>query len=105
MKAQEVIPMIRFVDAERRTLLQCKLTAVRLRESAILRLSEEYFRDPEPCMIHRSAVMSRMYQELLAYFQQGPQEDHGVFLFAQLPERLSSFLDIEHCHEIDVLNG
>lgn len=35
-------------------------------ESVMIEKSVEFFGDPEPCMIHRSAVQSRLFSEILS---------------------------------------
>lgn len=83
-------------------LLCSKLISVPLREDSVLRLSEEFFGDPEPCMIHRSAVMSRMYMELLDYFLYNMNCEKSIFHLADIPQRLVSFLDVRDCDKIIV---
>ena len=100
MKKNNDLLMLCFTDMEGKTLLNCKLTSVPLREDAVLRLSMEFFSDPEPCMIHRSAVMSRMYIELLEYFLHGMDNSKPTHAISELPERLASFIDLKNCHVI-----
>lgn len=79
---------------DNQTILYSKLTSAPLREEAILRLSYEFFGDPEPCMIHRSAVMNRIYMELQEYFQKNMDYLASSFLLKDLPERLVMFFDV-----------
>jgi hypothetical protein len=55
-----------------------KLTAVPLRDEVVVARSIEFFDDPEPCMIHRSAVMNRIYSEMEDYFADLLQQDTQV---------------------------
>lgn len=55
---------ITFIDNKGKVILEQKLTSLSLREEALISKSIEFFNDPEPCMIHRSAVMKRMYMEI-----------------------------------------
>jgi hypothetical protein len=93
MKTTDEKLVIHFIN-NGRTLFYSKLTSVPLREDAVLRLSEEFFGDPEPCMIHRSAVMNRMYMELSEYFLNNMNCEKSTFSQAVLPERLVSFIDV-----------
>jgi hypothetical protein len=102
MKNNKDLLTLYFKGEDGNTLLQCKLTSAPLREEAILRLSMDFFSDPAPCMIHRSAVMSRMYMEILEYFLNSPDGLKSTFLCVQLPERLTSFFDVSNYHEIAV---
>jgi hypothetical protein len=100
MKKSKDMLALRFIGFDGSTLLQCPLTSLPLRDDAVLRLSVEFFDDPEPCMIHRSAVMSRMYMELLEYFLHGLERGSSNFPIADMPERLASFFTVKGCHAI-----
>lgn len=100
MKKHEGTLMVSFADINGGTLLNSKMTSVPLREDVILRLSVEFFADPEPCMIHRSAVMSRMYMEMLEYFLRGLDSGKFCHLISELPQRLASFIDLSGCHSV-----
>ena len=41
-----------------------ELSALDVPEGIVLTLSREFFNDPHPCEIHRSAVLSRVFAEL-----------------------------------------
>ena len=47
------------------------LTQLRLQDETVKRLSILFFNDPEPCEIHRSAVLSRVFAELEAALKSG----------------------------------
>lgn len=88
MKTQSKWPEIVCMDATGAVLAEYPLNALPLREDTMIRLSIEFFRDPEPCMIHRSAVMSRMYMELYDYIAAAAAS--GLYEWA-VPQRLGSF--------------
>lgn len=56
-------------DSSDKVLLKKKLTGLPLREEIVLARSLEWFNDPEPCMIHRSAVMKRLFIEWAEYLE------------------------------------
>jgi hypothetical protein len=93
MKKNETL-LLSFTDKEGKVLLERKLTSVPLAEEAVLRLSVEFFSDPEPCMIHRSAVMSRMFMELLEYFLPMLDAGKAIHPLGELPPRLAGFFDL-----------
>lgn len=73
---------------------------IRLPESVVLALSDEYFQDPAPCEIHRSAVMHRAYEELEIACADGKR------LVAALPARLQTFLgEYEGAQAIEMTEG
>lgn len=52
-------------------LAQYPLHSYPLPEATILSLSVQYFDDPEPCHIHRSAVLARAMEELASLCPEG----------------------------------
>lgn len=94
--------VLTFVGAQGEVLAERKLNGVPLREDAVLRLSLEFYGDPEPCMLHRSAVMNRMYMELLEYLLSYVNKGVCLHPAGTLPERLASFLNVPGFSEIRV---
>jgi hypothetical protein len=58
-----------------------------LSEQMILKKSVELFGDPEPCYIHRTAIMVHMIGEIIEYLK---QHDGG-----KLPPELSVYIEPE----------
>ena len=56
---------IEVYDAQGATLISCGALDYALPEDMVVRLSTEYFNDPEPCEIHRAAVLKRVMMELI----------------------------------------
>ena len=59
------IAMLALYGAAEEALYRGPLAAWPLPEREVLRLSIQYFNDPEPCHIHRAAVCQRAYLELM----------------------------------------
>lgn len=59
-----------------------------LKEEIILQKSVEFFDDPEPCHIHRSAVRTRLTAELLQELTEATDSSPGPLLkaYADIPE-------------------
>lgn len=53
------------IDGPGGTLYDGALTALSVPEPLIIELSIEFFDDPEPCQIHRGAVLRRVFMELM----------------------------------------
>ncbi|MDR0380925.1 MAG: hypothetical protein LBH86_02885, partial [Oscillospiraceae bacterium] len=70
------------------------ITRLPLRESEIIAKSVEYFRDPEPCMIHRSAVMERMYLEITRYCEENLQAGRTDIPWNKIPPELRRMWDV-----------
>lgn len=83
-----------FLNKEGEVLFERKLTAIPLKEEAIIRRSIEYFSDPEPCMIHRSAVMRRIFMEFGEFLNQNIEKGKLELLWNEIPEELRKIIDI-----------
>ncbi len=57
-------PRLSVWNAEGEALYDGLLTSLRLTEDMVKALSVQFFDDPEPCEIHRAAVLSRVFMEL-----------------------------------------
>ena len=84
-----------FMDEEGKVFFERKLTAMPLREEAIIQRSIEYFNDPEPCMIHRSAVMKRIFMELSEFFNQSIKKRKLELSWNEIPEELRKIIDVD----------
>ncbi len=71
------------------------LTRATVPEGIMIEKSIEFFDDPEPCMIHRSAVQSRLFLEILNAF-----EESGLDSFP-LPDTLKRYV-FEGKHPIEI---
>ena len=90
--------------AQGEPLLRTTLTGLPLTETSILSGSVEWFADPEPCMIHRSAVMKRLFAEWADYIEAmracGDSRRH----WSDVPDRLRTMLAVPqpvHCLVIE----
>ena len=59
---------ISFLNGQKEVLGRFKFTSLPIREQMIINKSIEFFSDPEPCFIHRSAVLKRLLAEIENYF-------------------------------------
>jgi len=55
-------------DAYDHILYEGKLFDIPMKENIIIEKSIAFFSDPEPCFIHRNAVLSRLYIEMMELF-------------------------------------
>lgn len=86
--------VLHFIDGSGRTILKKKLTGLPLKEKIILAKSEEWFFDPEPCMIHRSAVMKRIYLEISEYLEELLKRGIQEQSWGNLPDHIRNILDV-----------
>jgi len=87
-----LLRIIRFTDNADTILLERKLISLPLNDAAVINKSIEFFNDPEPCMIHRSAVMKRLFAELESYFEDMIQKDIVEIDVSSLPSCLKDYL-------------
>ena len=82
-RAEEKQTWIRLTGADGAVLYDAPLKAYSLPEETVLQLSVEFFRDPEPCEIHRAAVHKRAMLSLMSACPAGE-----TVAVASLPEAL-----------------
>jgi hypothetical protein len=85
---------LHFIDISGGTIMKKKVTSLPLKEKIIINRSIEWFYDPEPCMIHRSAVMKRIYSEIFDYFEELLKQKITEWQWASVPDQLKQVLDI-----------
>jgi hypothetical protein len=81
-------------DSKNNIIFNNKISALPLHEEFILSDSIKYFNDPEPCMIHRSAVMKRIYIEISDFFHSEAKKSNYQFSWSQLPTSLKKYINI-----------
>jgi len=85
---------LRFVDSNNRTILDKALVGIPLKNSVIIAHSIEFFNDPEPCMIHRSAVMKRLFWEICEYFESCISGRDTRIPWSEVTEPVKDYFDI-----------
>ncbi len=89
-----------FYSREGEVLLNSKTFCLPLKEQIIIEKSSEFFNDPDPCYIHRSAVTNRLYFELEKTAQKLLPEEKvaidalpgDIFVYLELPENAEFLL-------------
>ena len=73
-------------------LLDKKLTGLPLKEKAVIDATVEYYNDPYPCVIRRSAVMKIMFSQIEDILKEkGPNLPLEI---VSLPDRFLSLVDL-----------
>lgn len=57
--------MFSLMDANENEIMRGNVQELKLTEEAVIRMSERYFNDPDPCFIHREAVRKRAVMEIM----------------------------------------
>ena len=79
---------VRLIGIDNAPLYEGPIAGMLIPERVVLSLSVEFFGDPEPCHIHRGAVLSRVFSEL----HQASEGADSVTV-ASLPEKTRAYLD------------
>ncbi len=58
---------VSFLNGKNEVLRIVKFTSLPIKEQVLINKSIEFFGDPEPCFIHRSAVLKRLLAEIENY--------------------------------------
>jgi len=86
---------VTIIASDDTVILEKKVNYLPLKEELIIAQSIEFFNDPEPCMIHRTAVMKKIFVEFLEYFEELFSQSNASEIQIELPERLQQKLDIK----------
>lgn len=89
------LKVISFVDRNGNVLLKERLTSLPLREEYIINKSIELFNDCEPCIIHRTFVMKKIFIEIDEYFDGIIREGKNEVLSEFIPESIFGVLDLK----------
>lgn len=84
---------LRLMDEGGNLIVEKKLLNTPVDEGNLLRMSEEIFGDPEPCMIHRSAVMKKMYSEIYDYLGERLEQGLSVTQWREIPSHIRGYFD------------
>ena len=74
------------------------LVEISLKEEKVIEKSIEYFDDPEPCYIHRGAVVARLADEMAAE----AEKNGGKLSGDEIPELYREVLAYEDLESIEV---
>ena len=73
-------------------MLDKKITGIPLRETAIIDATKEYYNDPYPCVIRRSAVMKIMFSQIEEMLK--GKDSNFPLEICNLPERFSYLVNL-----------
>lgn len=65
-----------------------------IKDERIISGSIEFFNDPEPCMIHRSAVISKYYMQIENWLDDVNYENDTVIKFSEIPNSLAKLVEV-----------
>ena len=86
--------VICFLDAKGDIILERKLTSLPILEKVIISKSVEFYNDWEPCMIHRSAVIKRLYMEIDIFLENTLPNGIGQLAWEFVPDSLKSYINV-----------
>ena len=78
--------IIKITNANKDVIQEKHLYDLPVREEIVIMKSVEFFNDPEPCYIHRGAVLNRLYHEIERRLESGPlSSDDEIIRVLSLP--------------------
>lgn len=92
--------VVTFTGEGNRMLAQHRMVGLPIRERQLVERSIELFHDPEPCMIHRSAVTQRIYEEFLSFVSSRIPEQGGAVEWNEIPSRIACCIDLTEPLEV-----
>jgi hypothetical protein len=84
--------VITFLSQQEKVLVRHRVLCLPIREDQLILKSIEFFNDPEPCMIHRSAVINRLYTEILDFLIRRLSGQGGTLDWSEFPSTLAAYL-------------
>ena len=81
-----------FLSEDGEQLLREKSFGLPLSDATILKMSSRFFDDPDPCFIHRSAVMNRLYYEIEETAGKLPHREQ--LFISSLPELVIEYVEL-----------
>jgi hypothetical protein len=88
------LKVITFIDSSGNVILKGKLTSLPLKEEFVINKSIELFNDCEPCIIHRTFVMKKMFLEIDEYLDKILKEGRNEIQSEHIPDNILQVLDI-----------
>lgn len=76
------------------TIFQGVLTSLPLKEDTIIKKSIELFNDSEPCIIHKSYTMKKLFFEVENFFINSLDQGNKELLHSQIPSSITNIIDL-----------
>jgi hypothetical protein len=89
------LKIILFIDCNGNIIIKEKITSMPLKEECIIKKSIEFFNDCEPCIIHRTYIMKRIYMEIDDYLNKMIAEGKKEIIAEYLPTDILRVIDIK----------
>lgn len=90
-----LVKNINFLNNSNKIVKSYKMTSLPFKEPIIISKSIEFFNDPEPCFIHRSAVMKRLLAEIDDYLYKISQSGVKQIKLSDFREKFGDSLETE----------
>ncbi len=87
--------IISLIDFDNNTIYEDRFSSLPIKEDGIISESMELFHDVEPCIIQRTFITKKFFQELEHYFDCMLKEGIAEVAYDILPDWVKKMLDIE----------
>ena len=88
------LKVLSFIDCNGNIILKEKVTSLPLKEECIINKSIELFNDCEPCIIHRTFVMKKIFIEIDEYFDKVLKDGRHEISSELIPDNIINVLDL-----------
>lgn len=98
---------IKLEDSIGNEIANSNVTEIKLKEKAIRDKSIELFDDEEPCIIHKTYVMKKIYIEIVSYFENIIKDENTKevsVLWDSIPEYYRNVMEIEDAYMVKILH-
>ncbi|NLX70235.1 MAG: hypothetical protein GX024_04970 [Clostridiales bacterium] len=84
-----------FIDSDNNLIMKKDLTSIPIKEECIIKKSIELFNDPEPCIIHRTYVLKKIFMEMSEYFDKVLMDGENEIPWSCIPKNITNVIDIK----------
>jgi hypothetical protein len=85
---------IKFFDSGGNVLIEQYITRLPLKEQKVIEKSIEMFSDSEPCIIHKTCAIKKIYIEIDDYINSLLEDGIRECLWKDIPENIEAVLNI-----------
>lgn len=86
--------VISFLDEKGKVILKNNIKSLPLKEEIIIQKSIEMFGDPEPCILHKTCAMKKLFIEIDDFFEEKINNDIREIKWKEIDVSIKEKLDV-----------
>lgn len=87
--------IIVLLDENEEQLFSSKVESLPLAENVIIEKSIELLKDPEPCIIHKTYIMKKLFFEIDDFLKKNISKNHLNIPWDTVPDEIKKMIDIK----------